>query len=194
MGREALLESLRARAAEDREAVWADARASAERHRVELARVAEAERESASQAAAALERALVSAAEVDSRRVARERRAGAALALAERCRRLAAAELPRLREEGGPALFTALAQEAPGLAWDRVSVNPSDADLARTTFPHAEVAGDPAISGGMVLEGDAGRIRVSNTLDTRLATAWPDILPQLVSGLLPERPDDAAAP
>ncbi len=194
MGREALLESLRAKAAEDREAVWADARASAERHRAELARLADAERESASQAAAALEQALASEAVVDARRVARERRARAALALAERCRHLAVAELPRLREEGGPPLFAALAQELPGLAWDRVSVNPADADLAHTTFPHAEIASDPAIPGGMVLEGDAGRVRISNTLDTRLATAWPDILPRLVGGLLPEQRDDTAAP
>jgi vacuolar-type H+-ATPase subunit E/Vma4 len=194
MGREALLESLRARAAEDREAVWAEARASAERHRVELARVGEAERVSASQAAAALEQVLASEAEIDARRLARERRARAALALAERCRQLAIAELPRLRESGGPALFTALAQEAPTLAWERVSVNPADADLARKIFPHAEVASDPKISGGMALEVDGGRIRIGNTLDTRLATAWPDILPQLVGGLLPENLDDAAAP
>jgi hypothetical protein len=129
----------------------------------------------------------------ESRRRAREARAKAALGLAERCRRLAAAELPRLREEFGDALFPALAAELPAFAWQRVQVNPADADRARSRFPAAQVVRDAAISGGMTVDAAEGRIQVSNTLETRLAMAWPDILPALIGTLLPESRDDAAA-
>lgn len=191
MGREALIESLRARAAGDREAVWAEARAAAERHRAELAQAAAAERASAARSTADLEQALTTEAQVEGRRRAREMRARAALALAARCRRLAEESLPRLREEGGPRLFETLAQELPALEWQRVAVNPGDVDLAYRTFPRTEVACDTAISGGMAVEASGGRIRVSNTLNTRLATAWAEILPPLIGALLPEDRDDA---
>jgi vacuolar-type H+-ATPase subunit E/Vma4 len=193
MGREALLESLRGKAAADREAVWRDARAAADAYRAELARVAEAERAKYAQAAASLTRRMESATVTESRRRAREARAKAALGLAERCRRLAAAELPRLREEFGDALFPALAAELPAFAWQRVQVNPADADRARSRFPAAQVVRDAAISGGMTVDAAEGRIQVSNTLETRLAMAWPDILPALIGTLLPESRDDAAA-
>jgi vacuolar-type H+-ATPase subunit E/Vma4 len=193
MGREALLESLRGKAAADREAVWRDARAAADAYRAELARVAEAERAKYAQAAASLTRRMESETVTESRRRAREARAKAALALAERCRRLAAAELPRLREEFGDALFPALAAELPAFEWQRVQVNPADVDRARSSFPAAQVAGDAAISGGMTVDAAEGRIQVSNTLETRLAMAWPDILPALIGTLLPESRDDAAA-
>jgi vacuolar-type H+-ATPase subunit E/Vma4 len=193
MGREALLESLRGKAAADREAVWRDARAAADAYRAELARVAEAERAKYAQAAASLTRRMESETVTESRRRAREARAKAALALAERCRRLAAAELPRLREEFGDALFPALAAELPAFEWQRVQVNPADVDRAHSSFPAAQVAGDAAISGGMTVDAAEGRIQVSNTLETRLAMAWPDILPALIGTLLPESRDDAAA-
>jgi vacuolar-type H+-ATPase subunit E/Vma4 len=193
MGREALLESLRGKAAADREAVWRDARAAADDYRAELARVAEAERAKYAQAAASLTRRMESETVTESRRRAREARAKAALGLAERCRRLAAAELPRLREEFGDALFPALAAELPAFEWQRVQVNPADVDRARSSFPAAQVAGDAAISGGMTVDAAEGRIQVSNTLETRLAMAWPDILPALIGTLLPESRDDAAA-
>jgi vacuolar-type H+-ATPase subunit E/Vma4 len=193
MGREALLESLRGKAAADREAVWREARAAADAYRAELARVAEAERAKYAQAAAALTRRMERETTAEARRRAREARAEAALGLAERCRRLAAAELPRLRQELGGVLFSALAAELPAFDWQRVQVNPADADLARSSFPAAQVVCDAAISGGMTVDAAEGRIQVSNTLDTRLAMAWPDILPGLIGTLLPESRDDAAA-
>ena len=44
----------------------------------------------------------------------------------------------------------------------------------------------------MRLEAAGARVLVSNTLETRLATAWPDMLPGLIGGLLPELHDDTA--
>lgn len=193
MGREALLESLRTKAVEDREAVWRDARAAADKYRGELAQAAEAERARVAQSAAEASHRLASEAVGEARRRAREQHANAARQLAERCRGLAQEELPRLREQGGTALFRALADELPALHWTRVQVNPADLDLARQCLPRSEVAADAGISGGLAVETEGGRIRVSNTLDARLGVAWPDLVPILVGKLLPEAGDEPPA-
>lgn len=193
MGREALLESLRTTAVEDREAAWRDARAAADKYRDELAQAAEAERARVAQSAAEASRRLARDAVGEARRRAREQRANAARQLAERCRGLAQEELPRLRVQGDTALFRALADELPALRWTRVQVNPADLELARQCFPQSEVVADTGISGGLAVESEGGRIRVSNTLDTRLGVAWPDLIPILVGKLLPEAGDEPTA-
>lgn len=183
MGREALLQSLRAKAEEDRAALWRDARAAADAFRAELARRADEERQVRAAALAALRRALDEEAEVEATRRSREREAAVSVALGERCRRLAVEALARLRDERGDATFLLLAAELPGLDWRRVAVNPADEALAKSRFPGASVTCDPSIHGGVDVATIDGRIRVSNTLDTRLATAWPDLLPQLLAEL-----------
>jgi len=193
MGRKALLESLRSKAGEDAAGLWRDARAGAEARRLELAQALEQERGRQAQAAAALAQGLEDEALAEAQHRARGLRTRAALALADRCRRLAMEELPRLRGEGGAALFRALAQELPVRAWRRVRVNPADRDLAGEVFPGAEVECEESVAGGMEVEAEDGRIRISNTLETRLATAWPDVLPGLIGALLPESRDDRTA-
>jgi len=193
MGRDALLESLRTRAVEDREAVWRDARAAAGQYRGELAQAAEAERARAAQSAAAASQRLVGDAVGEARRRAREQHANAARQLAERCRGLAQEQLPGLRLQGGTALFRALADELPALHWTRVQVSPADLDLARQCFPQSEVVADASLSGGLAVETEGGRIRVSNTLDTRLGVAWPDLIPILVGKLMSEAVDEPPA-
>jgi V/A-type H+-transporting ATPase subunit E len=183
MGRAALIESLHSRATEDVEALWSDVRAQAEAYRLELARALEQQRLREADAAAALARKLQDDAAVEARHRAREIRAQTALALADRLHRLAVAELPNLRDASGPELFQALAGELPQRDWQRVRVNPADREVACAWFPAAEVVCDPAICGGLEVEADAGRIRVSNTLETRLESAWPDLLPNLVNDL-----------
>ncbi|NJD31105.1 MAG: hypothetical protein FIB04_04400 [Gammaproteobacteria bacterium] len=91
-----------------------------------------------------------------------------------------------MRGEGDEALFAALAEELPARAWDLIRVNPADAPRAHGRFPKSSIVSDASVSGGLEAEAEGGRVLVSNTLDTRLATAWPDILPGLVAGLLPE--------
>jgi vacuolar-type H+-ATPase subunit E/Vma4 len=193
MGRAALIESLRSRAVEDVDALWRDTRASAESHRRELTGVLEQQRAAGALAAATLSRKLEDDASAEARRRAREVRAEAMLALAGRLRSLASAELPRLRSEGGERLFAALAAELPRRDWDRVRVNPADRDLASACVPGAAVECDESICGGLEVEAEGGRIRISNTLETRLDTAWPDMLPGLIAGLLPESRDDRTA-
>jgi vacuolar-type H+-ATPase subunit E/Vma4 len=184
MSRAALIESLRSRATEDAAALWSDARAQAEAFRLELAHALEQQRLQEAEAAAAQARKLQQDASVAARHRAREIRAQTALVLADRLHRLAIAELPHLRDASGPALFEALVRELPQRDWQRVRVNPGDQDAARARFPAAEVVCDPAICGGLDVEADAGRVRVSNTLGTRLESAWPDLLPNLVNDLL----------
>ncbi len=186
MGRAELIESLRSKAAEDVQALWADARARAEAYRADLAKSRELRRAQQAEAAAAAASRLADEATAEARHQARELRARAVLALAERLERLAFAELPRLRGQGGEALFAALAEELPPRTWDRIRVNPADASRARSRFPQTSVVSDAGVSGGLEAEAEDGRVLVSNTLDTRLATAWPDIVPELVAGLLPE--------
>ena len=193
MSRVALLESLRRQAAEDGEAIWRDARDSAEKYRLEMEKVLEQQRAQNLQVAAAAAQRLEAEATAQARHRAREIRTNAAIALAERLHRLALAELPRLRSAGAGTLFVALAGELPRREWQRVRVNPSEKGLAREQFPRAEVVGDEAIAGGMEVQAEEGRIRVSNTLETRLATAWPDMLPGLMATLLTEPRDQQSA-
>jgi len=193
MGRKALIESLRSRAAEDVEALWRDVRAQAEAYRLELAHTLEQQRLQEAQAAAALARQLQDDASAEARHRAREIRAQAALVLADRLYRLAITQLPTLRDASCPELFQALARELPQRDWQRVRVNPGDREAACVSFPAAEVVCDPAICGGLDVEADEGRIRVSNTLETRLETAWPDLLPRLINELLAESDDHRTA-
>lgn len=184
MGRAALVESLRGKATEDVAALWSDARAQAEAYRLELAQALEQQRVQQEKAAAALACKLREEATAEARHRAREIRAQTALVLADRLYRLAIAELTNLRNTGGAELFQSLVRELPQRDWQRVRVNPADRETARTHFPAAEVVCDPAICGGVEVEADAGRIRVSNTLETRLDSAWPDLLPNLINDLL----------
>lgn len=184
MGRAALIESLRSRATEDVAALWSEAKAQAEAYRVELAQVLEQQRMREAEAAVALARKLQDDATVEARHRAREIRAKTALVLADRLHRLAAAELPKLRDASSPELFQSLVRELPQRDWQRIRVNPGDREVACARFPTAEVVCDPAICGGLEVEADAGRIRVSNTLETRLESAWPDLLPSLINDLL----------
>jgi len=181
MARPALIESLRSQAARDLEAIRAGARADAERYRAELAARLEAERARLDQLTAAEVRRVDADGTAAAERKARELRAVATVTLADRLLGLAGSELPQLRGTTPARLFEALARELPERDWQRVRVNPADVADAERRFPGASIEGAPAIAGGMELECDDGRIRVSNTLDTRLAIAWPDLLPELIA-------------
>jgi hypothetical protein len=186
MGRETLLESLRGAAAEDRAALWRDARAAADQYAAELDRAFASERARLQQELATLTQNLTHEANAEAQRRRRATDARDALALANRCRMLAEAELPRLRAAYGPPLFLALAAELPGLEWRRITVNPSDLETAQHVFPGAVVVGDANVRGGLTAETSDGRVRVSNTLETRLALAWPDLALTLVGRRAPD--------
>ena len=183
MARSALLESLRNQAARDAQAVRESARAEAEHHRAELAAALEQERLRMDEAVAA-EIARVEARGVaEAEHTARATSASATVALAERLLQLARLELPQLCARDRELLFDALAGELPACRWQCVRVNPADAILAQKRFPDAAIETDLGISSGMEVVGEDGRIAVSNTLETRLAIAWPDLLPGLIAEL-----------
>lgn len=181
MARTALIESLRSHASRDAQAVWDAARAEARRRQAELDAALEQERRQLDDTLAAEARRIETQARAAAAHTAREASAGVAVALAERLLALARAELPGLAAGSRVQLFDALARELPPCRWQCVRVNPADAELAGGRFPGAAVETDPAISGGMGVACDEGRVAVSNTLETRLAIAWPDLLPGLLA-------------
>lgn len=183
MARTALIESLRSHASRDVQAVWDAARAEARRRQDELDAALAQERRRLDDALAAEARRIETQAQVEAAYKAREASAGVAVALAGRLLALARAELPGLAAAPREALFEALALELPPCRWQCVRVNPADAGLAARRFPGATVETDPAISGGMEVACDEGRVAVSNSLETRLAIAWPDLLPGLLADL-----------
>jgi vacuolar-type H+-ATPase subunit E/Vma4 len=181
MARSALIESLRGQAARDLDAVRETARAEAERHRAELATALEQERLRIEQDIATEVRRVAAQARAEAGHQAREADAAAAVTLAERLLKLARAELPHLCGASRAAVCEALARELPPRRWSCVRVNPADAAWAAERYPDAVLETDPAISAGMAVTCEDGRIAVSNTLETRLATAWPDLLPGLLA-------------
>lgn len=193
MTRPALIAALRAEADRDLAAVRDSARDEVEQLREKLAAAREAERTRLDEEIAAAVRRVEEQGAEEAGRKARESGARAALALAERLLELARAELPGLAGTRREALFEALARELPRRQWQGVRVNPADAALAARHFPDADVQTEPSISGGLEVHSEDGRIEVSNTLETRLANAWPDLLPTLLGQLVSRSPADGGA-
>lgn len=192
MSRDGLIQTLQQGAAKETATLWADARAEADKLRLEAAREIDAEHLATAQQVAATAQRIEQAAIAAAEREARDIRMSARIALAERLHGLALAELPNLRAQNPERLFSALAAELPALAWQKVRVNPADDAFARRHFPQAQVECDPQISGGM--EAEDGRIRVNNTLEARLETVWPELLSGLIAMILPEASHDPSPP
>ena len=93
---------------------------------------------------------------------------------------LAASSLYRLRGDGYDDLFGKFVSVLPPLAWQTVKVNPADHALAKKFFPEAVIVTDGAITGGLVVEAEEGRMKVINTLDKRLEKSWSQMLPDLL--------------
>ena len=193
MARPALLESLRSQASLDVAAVHATARERLETLRAELAATLEQERTRLDRELAAGVRRIATQGREQAERRARETTAAAGLELEERLLGLAREALPQLCGTPREALFAALVEELPRHEWQSVRLNPADASLGAKYFPEAAVECDPAISGGMEVIGEDGRVTVSNTLETRLASAWPDLLPGLLAQIAAKDAVDAAA-
>ena len=183
MARSALIESLRSQAARDAKAVWESARAEAERRRAELATALEQERMRLDGEVSAEVARLEARGVAEAEHKARETSAGATVALADRLLQLARIELPQLCGPQRATLFDALAGELPSCRWQCVRVNPADAVLAKQRFPDATIETDAGVSGGLEVAAEDGRVAVSNTLETRLAIAWPDLVPGLIAEL-----------
>lgn len=180
MGGQELIEALRKTAEEQVRRIWNEAetdagklKADAERRREELARLANG-RPSAE--AEEYERSVMRQAVLKARNIRLEAEA----ALSEGLYASARTSLPSLRQERGSGLFTELASELPALAWKTVRVNPADVDLARTTFPDAEIVPDEQIIGGMDATTQGEAVRVVNSFEKRLERAWPELMPEMM--------------
>jgi len=95
----------------------------------------------------------------------------------------ALAAVLQFRPENPEALLRALAAELPPDQWLTVRVNPGCASPASSCFPGAEIIADAALSAGFKATTADGGLTVDNTLQTRLARLWPELLPQLMSEL-----------
>ena len=193
MAQAALIEALRRKGERDAEAIWEDARARAQAHKDDAARTIEEQRRRFAAEIAAIAEESERSATAEAQHAARRIRAAASIELAARLFRLAREALPRFRDGHCERLFAALADELPARPWQRVHVNPVDQRLAAARFPQTQVACDESIAGGIEVEAEDGRIGVSNSLQTRLQTAWPDILPGLIHHIFTEAPHEQSA-
>jgi vacuolar-type H+-ATPase subunit E/Vma4 len=180
MARQPLVDAIRREAEAEVAATWEKARAEVEACEAGCARAIATARREASTIVAAKAAAIDNAATHGAEKEARRIQAIASAALAGRLHTLAVAMLPRLRTADYPEHFAALAQELPARTWQRVIVNPADEALARAFFPSAQIDRDATVAGGLIVETDEGRVRVDNSLRTRLDAAWPDLLPALM--------------
>ena len=182
MSHPALIDAVRKTSAEAVNAVWIAARAETARLRKEADRVVAEQRDACAERLRKTSERARRAAALDADRRARVIRTAAKVALAGRLHGMAVAALPQLRDAAYPARFQGLARELPDREWTRLTVSPADVALARRLFPRCEIAADGAITGGLVAEADG--LRVSNTFDTRLAAAWPQLHPAVMSDVL----------
>jgi len=174
-----LIDDLRRQAKEDVGALWEKARADADAHRATLAQQCDAKRAAAAQQLATNIVEFERAANREAEGTARSIVGLAKATLANRLDAAALRVLPSLRSNG---LFIALAGELPSRAWQRVTVSAADRAEAQTRFPHAEVIATDAIAGGIDVED--GAVRIRSTLESRLESAWPEILPGLMKEVL----------
>ena len=93
----------------------------------------------------------------------------------------ALAAVMQCKPENPEALLRALAAELPPDQWLTVRVNPGTVSSAASCFPGAEIIADAAMSAGFKATTADGGLTVDNTLQTRLARLWPELLPQLMS-------------
>lgn len=91
--------------------------------------------------------------------------------------------LPELRERDRIKTWQRLASELPQQGWDAIRVHPQDQVLAAECYPDLRIEADPAISGGLDVELEAGRIHLDNTLEVRLRRAWPDLSRALIESI-----------
>lgn len=194
MGRDELAAALRQKGAAEADALWQQARAEVGAYRQE--RSLELSRQSRQCDLDAESSCRQTCQHVDWRvdGILRRMRLQAMLQLEGRLRNLAEAELARLEPAQRDALLKTAGAEAPAGSWQVVRVHPDDQGLAGRLFPDAEVETDPRISGGLYLSTKEGEVRIDNTLETRLASSWPELSGRMLAELEESADGQAAAP
>lgn len=182
----ALIETVRRSTADAVAAVWAEARAEAARCRDNAQHTVDAKRAELDSRLRAISKDTLRDALTEAERRARGVRTLARAAFAERLWTLAQGALHQLRDAAYPRHFRALAAELPDRVWTRVAVSPADESLAREVFAgSAVVVTDATITGGLIAQSDG--LRVTNTLDRRLAAAWPDLQPTVWNDVIDQQ-------
>jgi len=181
MAHSVLIDVVRQQTAATVAAVWTAARVEAARCRDEAGRSIDRRRDEDASRLRAVTEAATQSANADAARRARIIRSDAKAAMAERAHCLAVAALAKYRDASCPARFTVLAGELPERTWTRVVVNGADAALARKRFG-GRVTVDDGLIGGLIAEDDG--LRVNNTFERRLAAAWPELLPAVMTDVL----------
>jgi vacuolar-type H+-ATPase subunit E/Vma4 len=190
MAEQPLIDAIRHEGDADVQAAWTAARTAVDTCKARCAHALEDARREASQAAKAKTTTIEAAASLRAETDARRIRAAAKAALARRLYELAMSTLRDFRSTRYAELFAALAADLPAGSWQRVVVHPADEALARRHFPDAHIECDAEVDAGLIVETADRRVRVDNTLRTRLDAAWPDLLPAVmkdVHGALPPR-------
>jgi len=181
MGQDELIASLQSQAEERIASLWEEARMKAREMREEkeknLARMRVERETHRLEAADGEARDLLREADAE----VRDGKLQAETAASARLFRTAVSLLASLREGGYEATFRALVEELPSFPWSMVKVNPVDADLARALFPDADIVVDESIRGGLETGDRDDRVRVVNTFEGRLESAWEDLLPLMLA-------------
>lgn len=180
MGQTELEAALRRDGDDKAREIWTRAENEAERLRSEQQAALEREEHDVN---AELETELLrlkTAKQAEAARRAQLLRLEAEVALAERLRELAEQQLTNMAAAGGADLFRALAAEIPDHHWQRIQVNLRDQPLVAELYPQAEIEISNEIIGGLIVQTEAGRIQIENTLGKRLHHLWPELLPELM--------------
>ncbi|MEW6218717.1 MAG: V-type ATP synthase subunit E [Thermodesulfobacteriota bacterium] len=176
--------SLRARHEEEVRTLWRETEAEGERLRRELAAELACWQEEHDRQTAVFCRQAHDRILADAERPAARQELEAVAALAARLWAAAGQLLAGLRDDDDRQTFQCLAAELPPAPWAVIRVAPADAGLARELFPAARIEMDPALAGGLVAVSADGCIRVDNSLATRLAALWPEILTRAAAEIL----------
>jgi len=184
MGYHELVASLRREGEENVASIRRNASAEADRIRGEAAADVQALRDCYARRRAEAVTAEEGRLAADSRCQAERIRLHAEAALVERLYGLARASLAELRDEQYAGQFARLVGELLSCTWEVVKVNPADAALARSHFPGARLEEDSAISGGVRVSGEGGRLTIDNTLEKRLERCWPELSANVMAKIL----------
>lgn len=189
-----MLAHLRQQGEETIARLWQEAEAKVREQRAAAEQSVTRQREEAAASFAARLDQLTRLAVLAAKRQAANRRLAGHQELAARLQALAFSNLAALRSAEYPQTFALLVAELPAHPWRAATVHPDDRELAKALLPEATIATDPEITGGLVVSGENGKVRINNTFSKRLERAWPELLPQLLAELLKEVEDDHPAP
>ena len=180
MGLEELLSSLKKNEQKQIDDIWCGARAEADiiRRQVaeEIARNSREHEERLTSACRKSVRAILSEADIKARR----KKLYAYQKLEKALYEIASSRLFRLREYNYKEVFSSLVKELPERQWEKIVVNPSDAELAAEFYDSNIVQADQGIIGGLRALAAHGKVFVDNTFEKRLERKWPYILPAII--------------